>query len=198
MQIASPRFVIPHHGHYRRQMRLKKIAAHWGIEESNIAIASLGERWHISRKGIVLEDVVKSGEVFIAAAGGVDLSRRVINERLALAEDGVLIFSVVMSADGSEVVSGPEIISKGLVPQSQAPDLLTDIEDAVRDAVHKNRQRGPEFALQLRNNLQNTIQRIIFQKTRINPVVMGVLSYVQGAEGDGEEPVSRGRASAAT
>ena len=50
------------------------------------------------------------------------------------------------------------------------------------ELILRNRQRAPEFALQLRNNVQNAIQRVIFQKTRINPVVLGVVSYVDNVQ----------------
>ena len=119
--------------------------------------------------------------MFITAGGASDISRRMINERLALAEDGVLVFSVVLSADGEEIVAGPEL-HEPRVPAAQGPSR----------AVRRARGRGarhhpaqpparPEFSLQLRNNVQNVIQRVIFQRTKINPVVLGMVSYVEDA-----------------
>jgi hypothetical protein len=63
------------------------------------------------------------------------------------------------------------------LPQADAPELFNAIERAVTDSILRNRQRTPQFQLQLRNNVQNVIQHIIFEKTRINPVVIGMVSY---------------------
>jgi ribonuclease J len=177
VQTLKPQFVLPVHGYYRHQMRFKKLARNWGFPESIVPITSLGEMWSIGAGGVQRIDTVKSGEIYIGGDGETDISRRVVNERLALAEDGVLVFSVVLNHDGSEIVSGPDLMAKGFVPDQQAADLFKTISADIADAIRKNKLRGPEHALQLRNNVQNAIQRVIFQKTKINPVVIGMVSY---------------------
>jgi ribonuclease J len=179
---VQPRFIISNHGEYRHQMRFRKLADQWGIPSSDVTTAQIGEVWGVSEAGLRLEDEVKAGEVFIAGDGATDLSRRVLNERAALAEDGMLVFSVVLSADGSEIVSPPQIVGKGFLPQAEAPELFTSIERAVTESILRNRQRAPQFQLQLRNNVQNVIQHIIFEQTRINPVVIGMVSYTGQVE----------------
>jgi ribonuclease J len=182
LQLVNPQFVIPHHGMYRHQMRMKKLLGLWGYNESEVPITQIGQRWTFDQGGFEMTEEVKSGEVFITAGGASDISRRVINERLALAEDGVLVFSVVLSADGGDIVSGPEIQSKGFITPKEDPELFTQLEEAIAEAILRNRQRAPEFVLQLRNNVQNAIQRVIFQRTKINPVVLGNVSYVDTAQ----------------
>lgn len=182
VQLLSPRYIIPNHGQYRHQMRFKKLAKLWGFEEEDIAIVQLGERWQATRDALEKVDEVKAGEVYIAGDGTADLSRRVINERLALAQDGMLVFSVVLNEDGSEIIGEPELLSKGFLHEPQFPELYSEIQQAVAEAVRRNRQRTPEFALQLRNNVQNAIQRVIFQKTRFNPLVLGIVHYSAAAQ----------------
>lgn len=179
IQMVRPRFVIPNHGQYRHQMRFKKLAKQWGIAESDIAIVQIGERWQATPDSLEKLDEVKAGEVFIAGDGGADLSRRTINERLALAQDGMLVFSVVLDENGGEVIAGPDLISKGFIPEQQDAALYVELRQAVAEAVKRNRQRSPEFSLQLRNNVQNAIQKVIFQKTRFNPLVLGIVHYVK-------------------
>jgi ribonuclease J len=186
VQICDPQFVIPHHGMYRMQMRCKKLLDLWGFNEEYVPIVKIGERWHFDELGFEMVEEVKSGEVFITAGGASDVSRRVINERLALAEDGVLVFSVVLSANGDEIVAGPDLQSKGFLVEKDQPDLFAEIVAAISDSIMRNKQRTPEFVLQLRNNVQNTIQRIIFQKTRINPIVLGIVSYARTATGQAQ------------
>jgi len=182
VQLARPEYLIPVHGEYRMQMRCKKLSSQWGIPEECVTVPSLGERYEINEGGVRLVETVKAGEVFIAGNGGADISRRIINERQALAEDGLLIFSVVLDAAGEEIITGPELVSKGFLPQKEAPELFQKIEEAIIKSIYRNRQRGPEFQLQLRNNVQNVIQRIIFEDTRINPVVLGMVSYAKADE----------------
>jgi ribonuclease J len=182
LQIARPKFVIPTHGEFRMQMRFKKLGKQWAIDEHRIPIISMGEVWGFNREGFRQTDEVKSGAIYIAGDGGQDVTRRMINERLALAQDGVLVFSVVLSADGEDIISGPDLQGKGFVLQSAAQELYQEIEEEIEEAVYRNRQRSPEFALQLRNNVQNVIQKVIFQKTRLNPVVLGMVSYADDAQ----------------
>jgi ribonuclease J len=178
LNLVQPQYIIPNHGQYRHQMRFRKLAQLWGLPHDGVTIVQIGQRFGVSEGGLVLDDEIKAGEVFIAANGGTDLNRRILNERLALAEDGLLVFSIVLSPDGSEIVSPPQLVGKGFLPEKEAPELFRQIEQAVRDAVLRNRQREPQFQLQLRNNVQNTIQKVIFEQTKINPVVIGMVSYV--------------------
>jgi ribonuclease J len=178
LQLVRPQFAIPTHGYYRHQMRFKKLAQQWGLGESDVPIISTGERWHFDEGGFQKIETVKAGELYISGDGNADISRRVINERLALAQDGLLTFAVVLSEDGSEILAGPEIQGKGFLQRNEAGDLFKTLEEAIVKAIHRNRQRTPEFALQLRNNVQNVIQQIILEKTKINPVVIGMVSYI--------------------
>ena len=177
LDLAQPKYVIPYHGEYRMQMRFHKLAPSWGIPESNVMMAEIGEKWECREEGFRMLERVKSGEVYITGKGNSDLSRKVINERLALAEDGILIFSVALSSDGEELLAPPQLIGKGFLPQKDFPELFEEMQSAITEAVYRNRQRDPMFMLQLRNNIQNVIQRIIFKKTKINPVVIGMVTY---------------------
>ena len=149
-------------------------------------MAEIGQKWECREEGFRMIERVKSGEVYITGEGNSDLSRKVINERLALAEDGVLIFSVALSADGEELLAPPQLIGKGFLPQKDFPELFEEIQTAITEAIQRNRQRQPIYALQLRNNIQNVIQRIIFKKTKINPVVIGMVTY---EDEDGATPL---------
>lgn len=171
--------VIPHHGMFRHQMRCKKLLGQWRPELSDkqVPIVNIGERWQVTRDGATLVDTVKAGEVYIAGETKGDISRKAINERLALAEDGMLVFSVVLSEDGGQIIAGPEVIAKGFMADKDYPELYQGIQDAIRDAIGRNKQRGQEYRLQLRNNLQNAVQRVIFTQTKINPVVLGMVNY---------------------
>lgn len=177
LDLAKPKYVIPYHGEYRMQMRFHKLAPSWGIPESNVMMAEIGQKWECREEGFRLLERVKSGEIYITGKGNSDLSRKVINERLALAEDGVLIFSVALSSDGENLLAPPQLIGKGFLPQKDFPELFEEMQAAITEAVYRNRQREPQFVLQLRNNIQNVIQRIIFKKTKINPVVIGMVTY---------------------
>ncbi|MCB1185660.1 ribonuclease J [bacterium] len=181
VQMADADYLLPTHGYFRHQMRFKKLAMHWGYDEENIIISELGKIYAIHPGQWELDGTFKAGEVYIAGEGA-DVSRRILNERLALAEDGLLLFNVVLSADGSEVISGPELMGRGFLQPSQAPDLFERIEEGIVNSIHRNKMRSPEYRLQLTNNVQNVIQKIIFQQTRINPVVIGMVAYAENAE----------------
>jgi ribonuclease J len=183
VQTLRPRIVMPVHGYYRHQMRFKKLARNWNLSAEAVPIVSIGEMYAIGDGGVELIDTVKSGEIYIGE-GETDISRRVINERLALAEDGVLAFSVVLSEDGSDVIGEVQLSAKGFGPDQQTPGLLDEIKEEIATSIMRNRMRTQEHALQLRNNVQNAIQRVIFQKTKVNPVVMGMITYA------GEKPLA--------
>jgi ribonuclease J len=176
INMLQPRFVLPVHGYFRHQMRFKKLSRFMNLVESDIPIASIGQRFEISEHQVTLLDSVKSGEIYIGD-GETDISRKVINERLSLAQDGVLAFSVMLSESGDKLLGDVQLSARGFVVERDNAELMTTIKNEIAEAIMRNRMRGAEHSLQLKNNVQNAIQKVIFQRTKLNPVVLGMISY---------------------
>ena len=68
-----------------------------------------------------------------------DIGHGVLRDRRVLAEEGVVVVIVTVDSQTGEIVTGPEIVTRGWVYAPEAEDLLEDAKQVVRDV---DRRRG--------------------------------------------------------
>ena len=64
-----------------------------------------------------------------------DVSRGVLRDRRMLSEEGVVVVIVTVDSKTGEIVTGPEIVTRGWVYAPEAEDLLEDAKQVVRDSI---------------------------------------------------------------
>ena len=73
-----------------------------------------------------------------------DVSRGVLRDRRMLSEEGVVVVIVTVDSTTGEIVTGPEIVTRGWVYAPEAEDLLEDAKQVVRDSIAQGgRARAP-------------------------------------------------------
>ena len=71
-----------------------------------------------------------------------DIGHGVLRDRRVLAEEGVVVVIVTIDTQTGEIVTGPEIVTRGWVYAPEAEDLLEDAKQVVRDVARSGGARG--------------------------------------------------------
>ena len=66
-----------------------------------------------------------------------DVGRGVLRDRRVLAEEGVVVVVITVDAKSGEVLTGPEIITRGWVYAPEAEELLGEARLAVLEALEE-------------------------------------------------------------
>ena len=134
MSIAKPELFIPVHGEFRHLMAHARLANQMGIADGNILLARTATSSMLTDEGIDFAGRVPAGYLYVDGIVG-DVGHGVLRDRRVLAEEGVVV--VVLTIDGStgNVITGPEIITRGWVYAPEAEDLIDEATDHVRRAV---------------------------------------------------------------
>lgn len=178
IRATRPKYLIPIHSEYRHQMIFKKLAEKWGHPQGNIIILELGEVLELDEEGWEIREHVKAGATYIDGLSVGAVSTRILSERTALAEDGVVTFTVVLDTQGDLIITGPIIKARGFPAESDDPSLYQAMRELISESILRNRQRSREFQIQLRNNISNALQRFIFEKLGLSPVIMGTVIHI--------------------
>ena len=72
---------------------------------------------------------------------GSDVDQGVLRDRRSLAEEGFVVVIVTVDKASGEIVTGPEIVTRGWVYEAEAEELLDDARAAVRGLAGRRRQR---------------------------------------------------------
>lgn len=178
MSLTKPKYFIPVHGEQKHLRKHASLASSMGIEPSNIIIADNGKTIEASEKAIKVAGEVTSGMVFVDGTGVGDVGSVVLRDRTKLAEDGIVI--IVLSMDGTtgDVVSGPEVITRGFVYVRESEQMLDQTrrlcEDVVADCMY---DRITDHGT-IKNRLRDAVSKHIYQTTRRSPMVLPIIMEV--------------------
>ena len=115
LALAKPKYFIPVHGEQKHLQKHAKLGEAMGIDKKNIYIANIGEKIELCDDKIKLVENVPSGEVYVDGIGVGDVGNIVLNDRKHLSMDGIIIVVATIDSSTGQVVSGPDIVSRGFV-----------------------------------------------------------------------------------
>ena len=173
--LLKPQYFMPVHGEARQLYSHKQLAEQMGMKPSNIFVSELGRVLEIDSRAAQFNGTVPSGSVMIDGSDTSDIGNVVITERKKLSKEGIIFVSATIDTEYREVVSGPEIVSRGFIYESENLALVAEIKNTARTAILDTLRDGSlDFAL-IRTNVKNALSRMIDAKTKRKPLIMTII-----------------------
>ncbi|MDB5108694.1 MAG: ribonuclease, partial [Candidatus Binatus sp.] len=111
--LTRPKHFVPIHGEYRHLSRHIALAAAAGVPEHRCFLLEDGDSLILNGSGAHRGATVPSGRMIVEGVDAGDPA--ILGERRVLARDGTVTAIVVISAATGRIVSGPDLVSRGLV-----------------------------------------------------------------------------------
>ena len=93
-----------------------KLAQSMGMSPKRIFIGDIGQVFALTAKICKLTgETVPSGKILVDGSGVGDVGAQVLRDRKHLAQDGMVVVSVVLSGQDGGLLSGPDIITRGFI-----------------------------------------------------------------------------------
>ncbi len=176
--LVRPKFFMPVHGEYRHLVKHARLAESLGMDHKNIVIAENGAVVELTRDKICTNGKIMAGNVLIDGLGVGDVGNIVLRDRRQLSQDGIMI--VVVGVDGAtnQIVSGPDIVSRGFVYVREAEDLMGEARDKVQVALDKCEENNNTEWSALKTAIRDSLGRFLFEKTRRRPMIIPIIMEV--------------------
>jgi len=176
--LTKPRFFIPLHGEQRMLQIHSQLAQDMGMDRNHIAIADNGSVIEITAKTIKLGGTVPSGEVYVDGSGVGDVGSVVLRDRRHLAQDGMIVVVVSLSGETGELVSGPDIITRGFVYVKESESLMEELREVALEALDACQSRGIGDWATIKSAMKGEMSRYLYKKTKRNPMILPVIMEV--------------------
>ena len=178
MSITKPKYFIPLHGEQKHLMKHGNLAEVMGIPHKNIVIGTNGAVIELSNKGIKWQDNVPAGRVFVDGLGVGDVGSIVLRDRKHLSDNGIIVVAVTIDKISREVVSGPDIVSRGFVYVKESEDLMNEIDDVVCDILERCYINNIRDWATIKTKIKDGVSRFLFTRTKRSPMVLPVIMEV--------------------
>lgn len=176
--LTKPKFVIPLHGEYSHLRKHAELAEQMGMDRSNIFILKNGDCLELHKTTAKLLKPVPSGNILIDGLGIGDVGNIVLRDRKHLAEDGLMVVVVAIHKETGEIVSGPDIISRGFVYVRESETLMNGAREQVLSSVKKSFANNVRDWSGLKNSIRDGLKEYLYVHTKRSPMILPIIIEV--------------------
>ena len=174
--LTKPKYFMPVHGENRHLNANKNLAKYMGMDDKNIFISEIGKVLEIDAAGARLGETVPSGKVLVDGYGVGDVGNIVLRDRRHLAQDGLIVVVATIDFDDHQLISGPDIVSRGFVYVRESEELMEEarqiatsvILDVLDDWDNTDR-------MYLKKRVRDELARFVYAKTKRKPMILPVI-----------------------
>ena len=178
LSLVKPKFYIPLHGEQKHLYKHARLAQTMGVPAERTLIANIGEVIELTSKSIKVSETVPSGRVLVDGLGVGDVGGVVLRDRKLLSDDGIMIVTVTMDEVTGEVVSGPEIVTRGFVYVKESEQLIRDVREVAEDILEYCYVHRIHDINSIKLKLRDGISKHLYTVTRRSPMVMPIIMEV--------------------
>jgi ribonuclease J len=179
LTMVRPRFFIPVHGEYRHLMKHRQLAMVMGMPPENCLLVEDGNVVALGPEYVAMEERIETGRVLVDGKGVGDVGGLVLRDRRHLSEDGMVIVSLVINKETKEILSGPDILSRGFIHEETKPEILDEAKCIILEIF--DRLLGQDFELdctelqmEIRRELKRYFHRVLERRPVIYPIVVDI------------------------
>ena len=177
--LTKPKYFMPIHGEARHLVANRDLARYMGMSDRNIFLSELGKVLEIDANGAHWAGTVPAGRVLVDGYGVGDVGNIVLRDRRHLAQDGLIVVVATVDFYNRQLISGPDIVSRGFVYVREAEELMEEAKqialEAVTDALDdwENSDR-----MLLKKRVKDELTRFLYNKTKRKPMILPVIMNV--------------------
>lgn len=178
LSLIKPKYFMPVHGEYRHLVYHSMLARKVDIPKENIFIMKNGDVLQITEEGAFVSGRVNSGRIFMDGKGFSDVEEIVLRDRLRLAHDGIVLILLVIEKNTANIISGPEIISRGFIFEDASHEVISNVKELLSETIGElDKELISDTAL-LKAKLRSKLKKYIRDTMNRNPMIMPVVLEV--------------------
>lgn len=176
--LVKPAFAIPVHGEYRHLKAHAELAESMGIDKEHIVIMSSGDVLSIGYEGAEVVEKVPSGGVLVDGLGVGDVGNIVLRDRQNLAENGIIIVVMTLEKYSNQLLSGPDIVTRGFVYVRESENLIEDAKHVVYDALEDCLDRRVSDWGRIKMVVKDSLSEYLWKKMKRSPMILPIIMEV--------------------
>lgn len=176
IQVFNPKYFIPIKGEFQHFVANKKVALSMDIPEDNILLIDNGEKVSFKDKVRVpgFEEVEVDG-IMIDGIGVGDVGSKVIDDRILLSQDGVVIIGMTVDQTTREIITATDVQTRGFVYLKDADYIVKTIIDISESEIEKASENNVADINETRNIIKDKVVKYILKETGKKPMVLPVI-----------------------
>ena len=176
--LVKPKYAIPVHGEYKHLKAQAKLAMELGTAKEDIFIMKSGDVLELTEDRAEITGQVHTGDILVDGLGVGDVGNVVLRDRQRLAEDGIIIVALSLTANSEYLAGGPDIVSRGFVYVRESDEMMEEARLIVLEAVEDCLDRGVKDWSKIRNSIRDALGGFVWKTTQRRPMILPIITEV--------------------
>ncbi|MCI6019208.1 MAG: ribonuclease J [Clostridiales bacterium] len=176
--LTQPKFAIPVHGEYRHLKAHAGLAKTMGVNKENIIIMKTGDILELSENEAKVTGHVQAGGIMVDGLGIGDVGNIVLRDRQLLSQNGLIIVVMTLDRYTNQILSGPDIVSRGFVYVRESEDLMEEARRVVSSALDACLSKRCSDWGKIKNVVRESLGDFIWKQTKRNPMILPIIMEV--------------------
>lgn len=175
LNLVRPTYFMPVHGDAKRLRLHRELAEQVGIAPASIFEGANGLPLDISESGARFGPQEHSGVLLVDGMELGEPSEAAVRDRRTLADDGVVVIVVSISAQSGELISDPEVVSRGMAAGADTDKLVKCARESSITVCEIAAKAGEHDRDELERRLHDGVAADIHSALRRRPLVLPVV-----------------------
>ena len=176
--IVRPKYFIPVHGEQKHLRKHAKLALDMGMDSSHIFIGDVGSCVELNENYMKELPSVPAGRVMVDGLGVGDVGSIVLRDRKHLGEDGLIVVVCTIAAGTGEILSGPDVVSRGFVYVRESEPLMDEARKLVYNILESSAEGDIHDWSTLKTRIKEGLSRLLYERTRRSPMILPIIMEV--------------------
>ena len=186
LTVLKPKYYLPVRGNFVNMMANAKLAVSMniGLNHSNVFIMDNGMELifdGVTRPRLIPNEAnnIPIDRLLIDGTGISRVGNQVINDRIALSQDGVVVIAATVNIKEKTIVAGPDCQMRGFVYIKEAEPLLKSLSNIFLDEI-KTAFTLEEFNIeQIYENVTERSKRFVKRENGREPFIFPIIDVVE-------------------
>ncbi len=170
LELVRPEFFVPVHGNFRNLVHHSRLAQETGVPAERCFEILDGDVLELDAQGCRRAGTVPAGRVLVDGdIGGVD--EDVIRDRRNIGREGMVVVVLSVSRQTGEILSGPEIVARGLAVED-GDESIEEARQVVVDCIGGLSAAAIADRVEVAEQVRLAVRRHFRRTTGSRPVVV--------------------------
>ncbi len=176
--LLHPRYAIPIHGEFRHRQAQANLAKSLGVPSDHIFMMNAGDVLELDEEHAAINGKVHAGSILVDGLGVGDVGNIVLRDRQSLSQNGIIIVVLALEKHSNQLLSGPDIVSRGFVYVRESEDLMEEARQVVCNAVDDCLRRNITDWVRLKTVIRDNLSDFLWKKMKRNPMILPIIMEV--------------------
>ena len=176
--LTKPRFFVPVHGERHMLSKSSEMIRALGHDPRRILVGENGLTMEFTAKTARFGEPVAAGRVLLDGIGTGDVGSIVQRDRRQLAEEGMLVVVLTISAEDGSLLSEPDLIGRGFVFEKESERQTEELRRVTAESLAYCRAHKITDRAGIKARVKANLSGYLYKTTKRSPMIIPVITEV--------------------